>query len=517
MKKSICIHGHFYQPPRENPWTGEVDAEESAKPFHDWNERIAKECYEANANAPIHNHKGETTDRFNNFSRISYDIGPTLLSWLKKKDVPTYKALVEADRTSALRRSGHGNAMAQIYNHIIMPLAKKRDKITQVIWGIRDFEYHYKRKPEGMWLSETAVDRETLNILADNGILYTVLAPHQARRARHVGFGSHWFYIRNEGIDCRQPYRILLEQGRQFHIFFYDAPVSRAIAFQGLLHSGDEFAKKLMGAFSHRDRDQLVSVATDGESYGHHHKFGEMALAYAIKKIEDHKMARITNYGEYLDRIGSTWEVDIYENSSWSCPHGVERWKSDCGCRLNFQANWNQKWRAYLREAFDFLQEIVDELFVSEGSALLRDPWTARNEYIQVILDGSEAYRKKFLSAHAKKTLSAEEEKKVWNLLEAQKFSMFMYTSCGWFFDDISGIEPVQVMKFACRAMELVQPYHKREIERLFLKILDEAKSNYPEQGSGADIYRAYVKPLQARHHQADSQAPGTIHSNSGA
>lgn len=505
MKKNICIHGHFYQPPRENPWTGEVDAEESAKPFHDWNERIAKECYAANATAPILNQKGETTERINNFTKISHDIGPTLLSWMKRKEPDLYHAIIESDRTSALRRNGHGNAMAQIYNHIIMPLAKKRDKITQVVWGIRDFEHHYKRKPEGMWLSETAVDKETLGILADNGILYTVLAPHQAHRARHVGFGSHWFYIRNEGIDCRQPYRILLSQGRQFHIFFYDAPVSRGVAFQGLLNNGDDFARKLMGAFSQRDKEQLVSIATDGESYGHHHKFGEMALAYALKKIEDGKQTRLTNYGEYLDRVGSTWEVDIYENSSWSCSHGVERWRSDCGCRITIQVGSNQKWRAYLREAFDFLQEIIDEVFEAQGGELLKDPWAARNDYIDVILDASDKSKKAFMARHARKTLSAEEEKKAWDLLEAEKFSLFMYTSCGWFFDDISGIEPVQVMKFAARAIDLVQPHYKREIERLFLKILGEAKSNIAEQGTGADVYRNHVKPLQ-----------NTVHSNSG-
>ncbi|OIO38674.1 MAG: hypothetical protein AUJ71_02465 [Candidatus Omnitrophica bacterium CG1_02_49_16] len=495
MQRYVCIHGHFYQPPRENPWTGEVDAEESAKPYHDWNERISQECYGANAHAPILNAKGQVIACVNNYSKISFDIGPTLLSWLRSKDPLTYQAIVQADRDSVLRNTGHGNAMAQIYNHIIMPLAPRRDKVTQVVWGIRDFEFHYKRRPEGMWLSEAAVDRETLQILAEAGILFTLLAPHQARRIRHVGFGLRWHYIHNEDIDCRQPYRILLEQGKQFHLFFYDAPISRAIAFQGLLYNGDQLDQRLLSAFGRHDHTQLVSTATDGESFGHHHKFGEMAIAYGLKKLEDQKLACLTNFAEYLDKVGSAWEVDVYDNSSWSCAHGVERWRSDCGCRINFQTGWNQRWRSFLRDAFDFLKEIVDEVYEHETGHFLKDPWQVRNDYIDVMLDPSEKSRKFFLSKHQKKPVHGAEEQKCWDLLEAEKFSLFMYTSCGWFFDDISGIEPVQVMKFASRAMELVQPYYDRDIEAQFLKILRQAKSNIPERGNGENIFLNSVKP----------------------
>jgi alpha-amylase/alpha-mannosidase (GH57 family) len=497
MKKFICIHGHFYQPPRENPWTGEVDEEPSANPFHNWNERIAKECYEANTRAPILNSHGEVVTRVNNFSRMSFDIGPTLLSWLLRKDPSTYKGILEADRASVLAHGGHGNAMAQIYNHIIMPLASKRDKITQVRWGIRDFEFHYKRKPEGMWLSETAVDRETLNILIDHGILFTVLAPHQARRVRHVGFGSRWVNMQGEGVNPRHPYRVILDRGRQFHVFFYDAPISRAIAFEGLLHNGDKLAHKLLNAFGSRDREQLVSTATDGESFGHHHRFGEMALAYSMKKIEDHHLAQIANYGEFLGRFGSFWEADIHDNSSWSCAHGVERWRSDCGCRIQHGGGWNQKWRAHLREAFDFLKEVIDQLYERKISAFAGDPWEVRNDYISVILDPAEKRKKEFLSRHAKRTLTAEEEKMFWELLEAEKFALFMYTSCGWFFDDISGIEPVQVMKFAARAIELASPYNDKNIETPFLRMLGEAKSNYAEQGTGADIFMNLARAVR--------------------
>ena len=498
MQKFICIHGHFYQPPRENPWTGEVDEEKSAKPFHDWNERIVTECYEANTRAPLLNPKGQVIARVNNFSKISFDIGPTLLNWLRRKNPFTYNAIVEADRQSCLDHGGHGNAMAQIYNHIIMPLATRRDKITQVIWGIRDFEFHYKRKPEGMWLSEAAVDRETLKILYDNGIRFTILAPHQAKRVRHTGFGTRWEYIRNEAINPRHPYRVVLDQGQMFHVFFYDAPVSRAIAFQGLLYNGDLLDQKLLNAFSRRgERSQLVSTATDGESFGHHHKFGEMAIAYAIKKIEDQKLAAITNYPEFLEKFGSHWEVDIVENSSWSCCHGVERWRSDCGCRIYYEKGWNQRWRAYLRDALDFLKEIIDEIYEHETRAFLKDPWQARNDYISVMLDDSEPSKHAFLERNAKRKLLSHEAKKLWDLLEAEKFSLFMYTSCGWFFDDISGIEPVQLLKFACRAMELAQPYYKKEIESRFLKILKHAKSNVPQQGNGADVFSNLAKPAR--------------------
>ncbi|MBI4432011.1 MAG: DUF3536 domain-containing protein [Candidatus Omnitrophica bacterium] len=510
MKKFICVHGHFYQPPRENPWTGEVEKEESAKPYHDWNERVAKECYEANARAPILDGKGKPAHYVNNFSQISFDIGPTLLSWLKRKNPETYRAIIDADRQSVLRRSGHGNAMAQVYNHVIMPLASRRDKITQVVWGIRDFEFHYRRKPEGMWLSETAVDRETLNILAEQGILFTVLAPHQAKKVRHIGFGSRWHYTHHESVDPKRVYRIFLDRGKQFHLFFYDGPVSRAVAFQGLLQNGDNFVNRLMGAFGHRDgRELLVSTATDGETFGHHHLFGEMAVAYALKKVQDQKLADITNYAEFLSRYGSYWEADIHEESSWSCSHGIERWRSDCGCRIDFHHKTHQKWRGPLREAFHHLQGIVDRVFETETGDFLNDPWQARDDYIDVMLDGSEESKKRLLAKNARRDISGDEAAKLWSLLEAEKFSLFMFTSCGWFFDDISGIEPVQCMKFAARAMELVQPYRREPIEPAFLKILAAARSNIPEMGTGADTFNRFAKDkheIRSTKHETNSK-----------
>ena len=498
MKKFVCIHGHFYQPPRENPWTGEVDEEPSAAPFHDWNERIAKECYEANTHAAILDAHGQVKRHINNFSYLSYDIGPTLLSWLHRKAPEVYKAILDADRESVLQKNGHGNAMAQVYDHIIMPLAKKRDKITQVIWGIRDFEFHYKRKPEGMWLSETAVDRESLGILADNGILFTVLAPHQCARVRHIGFGSRWRETVGETVDPKHAYRLILDYGKQFHVFFYDAPVSRTIAFEGILSNGDNLVNRILSAYGHREREQLVSSATDGESFGHHHRFGEMAVAYAFNKIHEQKLATITNYADFLDQAGSYWQADIRENTSWSCAHGVERWRSDCGCRMNSTPGWNQKWRQFLREAFEFLQSAVDEIFESETGRFLKDPWRARNDYISVILKDTKTERQEFISRNARRTLNEEEKRKLWDLLEAEKFSLFMYTSCGWFFDELSGLEPVQMMKFAARAMELAEPHRtasRAPLEESFLKILSGAQSNIPEHGNGADVFIKFAKP----------------------
>lgn len=507
MKKFICIHGHFYQPPRENPWTGEVDEETSAAPFHDWNERIAKECYEANTRAAILNPKGEVSHCVNNFETINFDINPTLLSWLKQKNPITYKAILEADRLSVQQNRGHGNAIAQVYNHIILPLAKKRDKVTQVYWGIVDFEYHFKRKPEGMWLSEAAVDRESLKILSDHGIRYTILAPHQAKRVRRIGFAQEWRMLHHEAVDPKQPYRMLLEGGKQFHIYFYDGPVSRAIGFQGLLHNGDQLVYRLMNAFSHHKQTQLVSTATDGETFGHHHKFGEMAVAYAVKKIREQRLAHVVNYADYLDRVGSSWEADIYQNSSWSCAHGVQRWRADCGCRMRHEDGWNQKWRTVLRDAMDWLQERVDEVYEVHGSLLLKDPWAARNDYIRVILDPGEEERRRFLSKHGRKNLNPQDEQKIWRLLEAEKFSLFMFTSCGWFFDDISGIEPVQMMKFAARAAELVQPELKKPLEEDYKNILAGAKSNLPEMGTGKDIFEKFVRANKSKETNGKAEA----------
>ena len=343
MNRYICIHGHFYQPPRENPWLEAVEQQESAQPYHDWNQRITAECYARNGASRVLDSDGRIREIVNNYSKISFNIGPTLLSWMEAKDPDAYRAILEADRLSLERFSGHGAAMAQVYNHIIMPLASTRDKRTQVIWGIRDFERRYRRRPEGMWLAETAVDVESLDIMAEQGILFTVLAPHQARRAKKLTEKRAWDPADEENIDLRRPYLCKLPSGRTIAVFFYDGPVSRAVAFEGLLHNGESLANRLLGAFDrHGSGNQLVHIATDGESYGHHHKFGDMALAYALYYLEQNNRAKLTVYGEYLEKNLPQYEVEVVENSSWSCMHGIERWRDNCGCNSGGKPGWNQ-------------------------------------------------------------------------------------------------------------------------------------------------------------------------------
>ena len=333
-KKFICIHGHFYQPPRENAWLEVIEVQDSAHPYHDWNERISAECYGPNAASRILSSNNSIIKNIlNNYTRISFNFGPTLLSWMEMYDKETYDAILEADKESVDRFSGHGSAIAQVYNHIIMPLANRKDKETQVIWGIRDFTYRFKREPEGMWLAETAVDTETLEILAEQNIKFTILAPRQAKSVRKIG-DANWTSVNDHSVDIKRPYFIKLPSGKSITVFFYNGDVSQSVAFNGLLNDGKRFAKSLIDLFDKdRDEPQLAHIATDGETYGHHHKHGEMALAYSLDYIEKNKNADLTNYAEFIHKFPATWEAEIHENSSWSCVHGVERWRSNCGCR----------------------------------------------------------------------------------------------------------------------------------------------------------------------------------------
>jgi len=496
-KRFICIHGHFYQPPRENPWLETVETQDTAAPYHDWNERICAECYATNGAARIVNSKNKIIRIVNNYARISFNFGPTLMSWLMENAPRTYRMILDGERRSRKSFNGHSSAMAQVYNHIILPLANRRDRITQIRWGIADYQRHYGAAPEGMWLAETAADNESLELMAQQGIKFTVLAPHQCRRIRSLKDGGEWTNTPEASVDTSHPYLVRFASGVSIAVFFYDGPIARAIAFEGLLNSGESLAARLKSGFRYNAQPQLVHVATDGESYGHHHKYGEMALAYALRLLENDPTVDLTNYGCFLERFPPEYEAEIVENTSWSCVHGIERWRADCGCRLNFQEGWNQRWRTTLREAFDFLKGIVDEIFETETGAFLKDPWEARNDYISVMCDNSEKQRKKFIAKHAKKNFHEAHEKKLWSLLEAEKFSLFTYTSCAWFFDDISGIEPVHMMKFASRAMELVQPYYSKHIEAPFLKILAEAQSNIPEMQDGAQVFQKFVKPIR--------------------
>ncbi|MCL6482072.1 MAG: DUF3536 domain-containing protein, partial [Firmicutes bacterium] len=375
MERYICIHGHFYQPPRENPWLEAIEQQDSAYPYHDWNERITAECYAPNAASRILDSEGRIVRIVNNYARISFNFGPTLLAWMEQHAQETYRAVLEADRESRERFGGHGSALAQAYNHLIMPLANSRDKRTQIRWGIHDFVHRFGRRPEGMWLPETAVDLETLELMAEQGIRFTILEPGQARRVRPIG-GRTWRDVAGGRIDPTTAYRLRLKSGHSICLFFYDGPIARAVAFEGLLARGENFANRLVSAFNDsRSWAQLVHIATDGETYGHHHLYGDMALAYALQYLEEHRLARLTNYGQYLELHPPTQEVEIFENTSWSCAHGVERWRSDCGCNTGGHPGWNQAWRAPLREALDWLRDTLAPRYEKHAGALLRDPW----------------------------------------------------------------------------------------------------------------------------------------------
>ncbi len=495
MERYICIHGHFYQPPRENPWLEDLELEDSAFPYHDWNERVAAECYAPNTVSRILDGDGRIVRLPNNYASISFNFGPTLLAWLAAKAPEIYEAILRADRLSRKRFSGHGSALAQAYNHIILPLAHRRDKYTQVIWGIRDFEHRFGRRPEGLWLPETAVDLETLDILAELGLRFTILAPHQAARVRPPG-KEGWRDVSGGRIDPTMAYRVRLPSGRSLALFFYDGPISQAVAFENLLQRGEDLAARLLGAFSEeRPWPQLVHIATDGETYGHHHHHGDMALAYALDYLEAQEGVRLTNYGEYLERHPPTWEVEIIENTSWSCSHGVERWWRDCGCTNGGPPHWRQDWRTPLREALDWLRDTLAPRFEAAAAPLLHDPWAARDDYIRIILDRSPESLAEFLAAHARRELSPEETHTILKLLELQRHALLMYTSCGWFFAELSGLETVQVLKYAGRVVQLAQELFGDDLEEAFLTRLAAAKSNLPEHQDGRRIYEKFVRP----------------------
>src|SRR6516165_6642613 len=504
----LCIHCHFYQPPRENPWLEIVEQQDSAYPYHDWNERINAECYAPNAASRILGPGEGITRIVNNYSRISFNVGPTLLSWMADCAPETYQAILDADRESQQRFSGHGSAIAQVYNHMIMPLANRRDKQTQVVWGIRDFQYRFGRDPQGMWLAETAVDIETLEVLAANGIKFTVLAPYQAKAERRVSTAK-FKNVEGGKIDPTRPYVCNLPSGRSINLFFYDGPISRAVAFEGLLSDGERFANRLIGGFTdRRGWKQLMHIATDGETYGHHHYKGEMALSYALDHIETNQLAQLTNYSEYLTINPPTHEVEIVENTAWSCSHGVGRWNTDCGCNSGGKPGWNQAWRAPLRNALDQLRDGLAGPYETRAAEFLKDAWLARDEYASVVLDRSDHSLEKFFATHARRRLSEAETSTVLSLLEMQRHAMLMYTSCGWFFDELSGLETVQVIMYAGRTLQLAQRLFPDHHEQSFLDLLRDAKSNLPESGDGAKIFERFVKPAQvdllaiAAHHE---------------
>lgn len=495
MDRYVVVHGHFYQPPRENPWLELVEQQDSAWPAHDWNERITGECYGPNTAARVLDDEGRIAALVDNYAAMSFNVGPTLLAWMADHAPDVHAAIIASDAASIERFGGHGSAMAQVHNHAIMPLCNERDRRTQVRWGITDFRHRFGRDPEGMWLAETAADTASLEALAAEGIAFTVLSPYQAEATRADGQDA-WNDVTGGRVDPTVPYRVDLPSGRSIAVYFYDGQVSQAVAFEGLLHSGERFAARLLGAFPDREGPALVNIATDGESYGHHHRQGEMALATALQRVDATDGVRLTNYAEHLALHPPRHEARIIEGSSWSCAHGVERWRSDCGC-TNGETGGHQAWRAPLRDALDWLRDQLEGHYVEHAGRYLTDPWAARDDYHEVVLD-RDGQLADFLARHAVRELDAHERTVTLRMLELQRHLLLMYTSCGWFFDELSRIETVQVLAYAARAVQLAEVTLGVRLETGFVERLTLAPSNLPQWQDGGQIYRELVTPLKA-------------------
>lgn len=510
MTKYLTIHGHFYQPPRENPYLEKIEAQESAYPYHDWNERINDECYRPNTCSRVLDGEGKIIDIVNNYEYLSFNIGPTLMQWLEANDRDTYQKIVEADKISCKKHNGHGNAIAQVYSHIIMPLASNRDKITQIKWGIEDFKRHFGRDPEGMWLAETAINFETVIALIDNGIKYTILSPFQAEKVRNL-FSNVWLDVSEGTIDPTQPYRVYVndERTKFLDVFFYDAPISTAVSFEHLLKDANSFMERLATAAGPNEgRPTLVHVSTDGESYGHHEPFGDMCLAYFYKYLAPKYGFKILNYAQFLELYPPVSEVVLKagtnnEGTAWSCSHGVGRWKEDCGCSTGARANWNQKWRAPLRDGLNFLRDKFWNLYVTGAKDAFKNLEKARNDYYLLISGKySEEY---YFNKHLKKNSKADKNELL-KLLEIQRYSQLMFTSCGWFFADISGIETVQIIKYANIAMKYASAFTEEDLERMFLKYMHHAHSNKGHDYHGYIIYNKWIKPYELDVYKAVNQ-----------
>jgi alpha-amylase/alpha-mannosidase (GH57 family) len=495
LSRYVCIHGHFYQPPRENPWLESIEQQDSAFPFHDWNARITAECYGPNATSRILKPDGKIAGIMNNYSRISFNFGPTLLSWLEEKEPLIYEAILEGDRESTELFSGHGSAIAQAFNHMIMPMANARDKRTQVAWGIEDFRSRFGREPEGMWLPEAAVDINTLETLAEQGIRFTILSPPQAAKVRRIG-ASRWNDVSGGRVDPRRAYLCRLPSKRSIALFFYDGSISHDIAFGGLLYNGENLHRRMTAVFDGEDDvPRLAHVAVDGETFGHHHKKGEMALSYCLYLLESGDEPELTNYAEFLERCPPSWEVRIVENSSWSCIHGIERWKADCGCNSGMHPGWQQRWRKSLREALDAIRDAAAAHFDREAPGALRDPQGARDRYVRVLLHRTPETTNLFLDAETVQGSDSNQRRRALLLLEVQRHAMLMFTSCGWFFDEISGLEGTQILRYAARVIQLLRELGGPDLEQGFLETLSRAPGNIPHIPNGAEAYRKFAKP----------------------
>ena len=472
--RSVVVHGHYYQPPRENPWLEYVEAEATAAPAHDWNSRIERECYRAVTAARLNARDGRIASIENALAWTSFDFGATLLEWMEREAPETYALVLEADAESR-ERLGHGNALAAPYHHVILPLASRRDKVTEVRWGIADFRRRFGRAPSGMWLPETAVDDETLDVLAQHGVAYTILARHQVERAPARGL----------------PGRYRTGGGREIALFVYDGPLSHDIAFGGALQDGVAWARRVLSGAGRGH--SLVAIATDGETYGHHHRFGEMALARMLAEVRGAGAAALTNFGAFLERHPPAEAVSLVAPTSWSCVHGVERWRGDCGCRVAPERGWHQRWRAPLREAVEWLACRLHRAYESEAAGLLADPWAARDGYAESFGAFGEP-DPTFVAARARRELSAEEAVRSRELLELERNALRLFTSCAWFFDDVGGLEQLQVLRYAARAIEIVGTRAPR-LEAGFVRRLSHAVSNDPGVGDAGRMYVERARP----------------------
>jgi len=511
----VTVHGHFYQPPRENPYLNAIERQPSAEPFHDWNERIYYECYRPNAFARILNHRGEILGIVNNFEFLSFNIGPTLMNWLERYDLEVYQRILEADRKSCERLNGHGNAIAQVYNHVIMPLANQRDKYTQIRWGKADFRSRFGRDPEGMWLAEAAVDYPTLEALVAEGIRFIILAPSQAQRCRPLPRAEQphpaWMEVGGGQIDPTRPYRCFLPGGNlerdYLDIFFYDGPISRDMGFGEILSSSGHFASRLGQAVQGDHKpSQLIAIATDGETFGHHKGGTEKNLAYALTEEFPRRGWTVTNFAHYLSLSPPTWEVELKPITAWSCSHGVDRWQEHCGCGGEGGV-WHQHWRRPLREALDWLRDQLAQVYQETGSKLFQDPWQARDHYVHVLRGRRSAFPQeidpgqdsvgRFLAVHQRHPLNPEERVDALRLLEMQHHALLMYTSCGWFFEELSRPEGTQILRYAARALELAGDVAGVQLEPTFIQRLSQAPSNIECFQHGGEVYRQLVCPAQ--------------------
>jgi alpha-amylase/alpha-mannosidase (GH57 family) len=486
MRRYVCVHGHFYQPPREDPRTWEVEREPSAAPYHDWNERISAECYGPNAASPLLDDGGKVLEVWNNYSRISFDMGPTLLRWMEPHYSELHSSIIAADRESVDRFSGHGSAMAQVYNHMIMPLASRADKRTQTRWGVEDFERRFGRYPEGMWLPETGVDAETLEVLADEGIKFTILSPRQALAVRKDG--APWADVSGGKIDTRRAYAYRLGSGRSISVFFYDDGISNGIAFGDTLSSGARMSRDLLGRFGADAGFQLVNVASDGETYGHHHRKGHLALTRALWEVERSGSASLANYGLFLSLAPPDHEVRLLEPSSWSCAHGVERWRGNCGCGSEIRPGYNQNWRASLRSALDWLRDRLVEVYSAEGGRIFIDGDLARDGLGGSLAEDPHLARD-YVTRQVKKGLPDSAIDRGTKLMEMVECSSLMYASCAWFWEDISRPETRHMLSFASRAMNLAKTLSGVDLELEFSRILGKAVPNAPGFHTGEGLF----------------------------